>query len=210
MKYLPVIGFAILAILIAVIFSHLIQEKSPDQIWSWWTGLTSAFVSVLLGISIAIAIFFFQNSVTQKQEKEKYLFLLGTELSATWQGLHTVDNPLNINTGDKTYRFHVTFLQSIVLEEAARTGLFDKDETRILLKLARWISFHNMNLNLLISSIPNLGNDRLSEQKINMIWKSHKETRAVLIKDVQAINHLFNLETLKERIKQFPPEKFDN
>ena len=43
-----------------------------------------------------------------------------------------------------------------------------------------------------------------------MICKSHKETRAVLIKDVQAIDHLFNLETLKERIKQFPPEKFDD
>ena len=166
MKYLPVIGFAILAISIAVIFSCLIQENSQDQIWSWWSGLTSALVSVLLGISIAIGIFFFQNSVTQKQEKEKYLFLLGTELSATWQGLHTVDNPLNINIGDKIYKFHVTFLQLIVLEEAARTGLFDKDETRILLKLARWISFHNMNLNLLISIMSNLGNDRLSEQKI--------------------------------------------
>jgi hypothetical protein len=172
--------------------------------WSWWIGLTSTLVSVFLGISIAIGIFFFQNNVTQKQDKEKFLFLLDTELSATWQGLQTVDNPLNIKINEKTFSFHVVFLQQIALEEAARTGLFDKIETRVLLKLARWISFHNMNLNLLINSIPNLTNDSLSEQRMNMIWKSHKSTRESLIKDIMGLYQVFQLETLKERIKQFP------
>ena len=207
MKYLPVLGFIILAILIAVLFSYLLYEKSPDQIWSWWTGLTSALVSVLLGISIAIGIFFFENSVTQKQEKEKYLFILGTELAATWQGLNTVDNPLNVKFRDKTYGFHVGFLQKIIIEEAVRTGLFDKHQTQSLLKLSRWISFHNMNLNLLISILPNMSTDQFSEQKINMVWKSHHETRDVLIKDIQKMNLMFNLKTLEKRIKLIPPEK---
>jgi hypothetical protein len=199
--------FTLFAFLIAALFSCLILTKAPDQIWSWWIGLTSTLVSVFLGISIAIGIFFFQKSVTQKQDKEKFLFLLDTELSATWQGLQTVDNPLNIKINEKTFSFHVVFLQQIVLEEAARTGLFDKTETRVLLKLARWISFHNMNLNLLINSIPNLTNDSLSEQKMNMIGKSHKGTRENLIKDIMGLHQVFQLETLKERIKLFPLQK---
>ena len=206
MKYRPLIVFSVFAVLIAVIFSFLIQVIAPEQIWSWWIGLTSTLVSVLLGVSIAIGIFFFQNSATQKQDKEKYLFLLDTELSATWQGLQTIDNPLNIKIHDKTFSFHVSFLQQIVLEEAARTGLFNKVETRILLKLARWISFHNMNLNLLINFLPILTNDSISDQKCNMIWKSHKETRAILIRDIQGTCKTFQLEMLQERIKKFPPE----
>lgn len=199
--------FALLALLIAVFFTYLIQTEAPDQIWSWWIGLTSTLVSVILGISIAIGIFFFQNNVNQEQDKKKFLFLLDTELSATWQGLQTIDNPLNIKINEKTYSFHVVFLQHIVLEDAARTGLFDKIETRVLLKLNRWINFHNMNLNLLINTMSNLSNDPLSDQKINMIWKSHKNTRETLIQNIHDIYQVFELETLKERIKRFPLQK---
>jgi len=98
------------------------------------------------------------------------------------------------------------YLQSIILEEAARSGLFNKEETRTLLKLTRYISFHNMNLNLLISLIPQFNGDVLTKQKIKMTWDAHVKTRNELIKDIQIANKQFKLPDLTERIKKLPPQ----
>lgn len=206
MQYAPIIIFVILAITLAVFYTYIIRKKSPEEQWNWWHGLIATLVSVLLGVSIAIGIFFFQNNVVQYQDKRKYTSLVSTELAATWQGLQTVDNPLNINFDNKTYSFHIGFLQSVVLEDAARSGLFDEEETRTLLKLARWIRFHNMNLNLLISVIPQIKNDTLTMQKIEMIWTSHIKTRNEIIKDIQLANRQFDLPALNKRIQKFPPK----
>ena len=203
LKYLPIIVCFVLAIALAVIYTLILPK---EQCWNWWHGLIATLVSVLLGISIAIGIFFFQNYVVQNQDKKKYTSLVSTELAATWQGLQTIENPLNINSDNKTYSFHVVFLQSVVLEDAARSGLFDEEETRTLLKLARWIRFHNMNLNLLISVIPQARNDTLTMQKIEMIYTSHINTRNELIKDIQIANKQFDLPALNKRIQKFPPK----
>lgn len=191
--------------LVAIIAYELIlRKKSPEQLWNWRNNLITTFISVLLAVSIGIGIFFFQNSIIQQQEKKKYLFLLNVELASTWQTLQQIDNPLDINFENKTYSFHVVFLQYIVLEDAARSGVFNENETRTLFKLARWIRFHNMNLNLLISVIPQLYSDVLTRQKINMIWDSHIKTRNGIIKDIQIANKQFQLLGLSERMKQFP------
>jgi len=206
LQYAPIIIFTVLAITIAVFYTYIISKKSPGEQWNWWHGLIATLVSVLLGVSIAIGIFFFQNDVVQNQDKRKYTSLVSTELAATWQGLQAVDNPLNINFDRKTYSFHIGFLQSVVLGDAARSGLFNEEETRTLLKLTRWIQFHNMNLNLLISVIPQSRNDILSRQKIEMIYVSHIKTRNEIIKDIQIANRQFDLPGLNKRIQKFPPK----
>jgi hypothetical protein len=205
-QYVSVILFVIFAILLAAVYTYIIQIKSQDQLWNWWHSLIATLVSVLLGVSVAIGIFFYQNNVTQNEEKGKFIFLLDTELAATWQALQSLDNPLNINFEGKTYSFHVGFLQSIILEEAARSGLFNKEETRMLLKLARYINFHNMDLNLLISIIPQTRNDSLTQQKIIMVWNAHVKTRNEILKDLQLASKQFKLESLNERIKMLPPQ----
>lgn len=191
--------------LVAIITYELIlRKKSPEQLWNWRNNLITTFISVLLAVSIGIGIFFFQNSIIQQQEKKKYLFLLNVELASIWQALQQIDNPLNINFENKTYSFQVVFLQYIVLEDAARSGVFNENETRTLFKLTRWIRFHNMNLNLLLSVVPQLYSDVLTRQKINMIWDSHIKTRNEIIKDIQIANKQFQLLGLSERMKQFP------
>lgn len=205
-KYIPVISFILLAIISTCLYAKMLLKKSPELIWDWYNSVSATLISVLLAVSIGIAIFFFQNSVIQQQEKEKYIFILNVELAATWQGLQTIDNPLNVKFENETYSFYVVYLQSIILEEAARSGLFNKEETRILLRLTRYINFHNMNLNLLISLIPQLNSDALSKQKIKMIWDSHIKTRSKIIKDIQIINEQLQLPDLIERIKQLPPQ----
>lgn len=199
-----------IAILIVVGYGCLIRKKRPDQVWSWWNSLVATLVSVLLGVSVAIFIFYLQNSATQSQQRQKYLSLLDTELAATWQALQTVDNPLEVRRGDKTYTFYIGFLESSILEEAARSGRFDEIETRALFKLLRYIRFHNMILNLLLNSLPHLQPELLRHrQEMQMLWKSHKETRDELVNNIQAINHHFQLEALSKRIKDFPPVEID-
>jgi len=205
-KYIPVISFILLAIISTYLYAKILLKKSPELIWGWYNSVSATLISVLLAVSIGIAIFFFQNSVIQQQEKEKYIFILNVELAATWQGLQTIDNPLNIKFENETYSFYVVYLQSIILEEAARSGLFNKEETRTLLKLTRYISFHNMNLNLLVSVIPQLNSDALIKQKIKIIWDSHIKTRNEIIKDIQIANRQFQLPDLAERIKKLPPQ----
>jgi len=203
---------AVLAIAISIVvyYDCLIRKKRPDQVWSWRNSLVATLVSVLLGVSVAIFIFYFQNSATHSQQKQKYLSLLDTELAATWQALQTVDNPLEIRYGDKTYTFYVRFLPSSILEEAARSGRFDEIETRALFKLLRYIRFHNMILNLLLNSLPHLQPELLRHrQEMQMLWNAHKDTRDEVVKDIQAVNHHFQLEALSKRIKDFPPVEID-
>lgn len=205
-KYVLVIISILLAVAFAYLYAKILLNKYPKKIWDWYNNVSATLISVVLAVAIGIGIFFFQNSVIQNAEKEKYIFILNVELAATWQGLQTIDNPLNIKFEDETYSFYVVYLQSIILEEAARSGLFNKEETRTLLKLTRYISFHNMNLNLLISVIPQLNSDALTKQKIKMIWDSHIKTRNEIIKDIQIANRQFQLPDLAERIKKLPPQ----
>ena len=208
-KYIPVISFVLLAIISTCLYAKILLIKSPELIWGWYNSVSATLISVLLAVSIGIAIFFFQNSVIQQQDKEKYIFILNVELAATWQGLQTIDNPLNIKFENETYSFYVVYLQSIILEEAVRSGLFNKEETRTLLRLIRYINFHNMILDLLINLIPQLSFDNLAIQKFKVAWDNHIKTRNKIINDIQVINKQLPLPDLVERIKLFPLKTFE-
>lgn len=205
-KYFPIYIFILLAIIATFLYWKTLLKKSPKLRWDWYNNISATLISILLAVSIGIGIFFFQNSVIQKQDKEKYLYILNVELAATWQSLYTTDNPLNINFENETYSFYVVYLQSIILEEAVRSGLFNKEETRILLRLIRYINFHNKNLDLLINLLPQLSFDNLILQKIKMTWKAHIKTRDKIIDDIQIINKQLQLPDLVKRMKIFSPE----
>jgi hypothetical protein len=204
-NYYIVIILILLATICAYLYSRILFSIKPDKIWDWYNSISSTLISVVLALAIAIGIFFFQTNIIQKAEKDKYLFVLDVELAATWQGVQNTENPLNVNYKNTTYSFNVVYLQSIILEEAARSGLFNEKETRLLLKLTRYINFHNMNLDLLISLIPRI-DDPFSEQKINMSWKAHTKTRDMIINDIQNICNFISLPELTKRIKILPPK----
>jgi hypothetical protein len=139
---------SVLAVLVAAlvgIYSLVVLLVSPDDLISWLSTLVSTVASVWAALVLGLILFQHQIQVTDRKKKEELEELLKTELSEVRRLIekYRTDVPDGAPTSHgMQYVLHYT--HPLIVEEAARSGLFDTEQTTVMLTLARNMRQHNL------------------------------------------------------------------
>jgi len=139
----------IIAILTITSFSILTKRKKPDEYWNWWISFISTIVSVILGIGVGIYLFEYSQDRIKNDEKERITFALETELSEIYTVLDTGEKFNIKDKNNKEIKALLINLDQIVVNDAIRSNLFDKDATTQLIYISR-------NIKMVDKSVDNL------------------------------------------------------
>lgn len=173
----------IVAILIAIFYSLLIHSHIPNEIWGWYHSLISTSVSILIGIAIAIIIFYYQTKMIDNARKNQLRNLLSAEISDSLRILEGGESMV-INLGDSTEKVTIVFIQPLVLEDAFRSGLFNSVESENMIHLARKMRMYNLKVSYLISAISSAANNPNSENIIRHAVTNVENSKKAIIEDL--------------------------
>ncbi len=146
---LPIIIILALAIGTIIFFSVLIKNRRPDEYWNWWISFIATIVSLILGAGIGIYLFDYNQERIKNYEKERLTSALEAELSELYSVLIS-GNKFHIkDKNNQNIEALMINLKQIMVDDAIRSNLFDKDTTMQLIKISR-------NINILDSTVNNL------------------------------------------------------
>jgi len=130
---------SVLAVLVAAlvgVYTLGVLLVLPDGLIGWLSTLVSTVASVWAALVLGLILFQHQIQVTDRKKKEELEELLKTELGE-------VRRLLEMYRTDKT-QYVLHFTHPLIVEEAARSGLFDTEQTSEMLILARMMRQHNV------------------------------------------------------------------
>jgi hypothetical protein len=130
---------SVLAVLVAAlvgVYTVGVLLVSPDDLIGWLSTLVSTVASVWAALVLGLILFQHQTQETDRKKKEELSELLKTELGE-------VRRLLEKYRTDKT-QYVLHFTHPLIVEEAARSGLFDAEQTSEMLILARMMRQHNV------------------------------------------------------------------
>lgn len=166
------------AIIIALIYSIILYRRTRNEFMSWFHSLVSSVVSILLGISVAFFLFSSQQRITDDAARQRYLNLVRMELSGVKQRLTDQTLKASFSTALGERSSHVTYIQPIVLEEAGKSGLFQENQSFMMLDISGSIRMYNRKtdilFDLLSSSKEPLGLSKNLDAAIENIETSRK------------------------------------
>lgn len=140
----------ILVILVIVLYSIVVYYCKSDKFWDWFNTLIATFLSVFLAFMVGLSLFSYQTKETDKKRKQQLYTLLTNEISSNSDCLNS-KNSMEIRIGTITEKVVVTYIQPLIIEEAARSGLFDSSKTKEMLILAQNIHMYNIQVSFLFS-----------------------------------------------------------
>jgi hypothetical protein len=126
---------------------------SLDQLLAWLDTLFSAILSVFSALAIGLALFRYQHRETDRKKREELAALLETELEELrWSLLASRTSVPEevwddlIPSASHEIRLSIHHPHPLVVEEAARSGLFGAESTTAMLVLARDMRAHSFYL----------------------------------------------------------------
>jgi len=134
------------------VYTLVVLLMSPGDLIGWFSTLVSTVASVWAALLIGLILFQHQTQETDRKKKEELAELLKTELGEVRrvigrlrtdvqeEALETTEN--SFTSHGMQYVLHYT--HPLIVEEAARSGLFDTEQTSEMLVLARTMRQHNV------------------------------------------------------------------
>ena len=134
------------------VYTLVVWLVSPGDLIGWFSTLVSTVPSVWAALLIGLILFQHQTQETDRKKKEELEELLKTELGEVRRvietartvvpdaALETTEN--HFTSHEMQYVFRYT--HPLIVEEAARSGLFDTEQTSGMLALARNMRQHNV------------------------------------------------------------------
>ena len=139
---------SVLAVLVGAIvgvYTLVVLLVSPGDLIGWFSTLVSTVASVWAALLIGLILFQHQTQEADRKKKKELAEPLKTELGAVRRFIekYRTDVPDGAQTSQgMQYVLHYT--HPLIVEEAARSGLFDTEQTSVLLTLARNMRQHNV------------------------------------------------------------------
>lgn len=172
-------------ILFALVYTVIVSRQGREITWNWWHRLVSTLVSVLIGVSVTLAIFHYQQSLTRAKERARLVTVLESELSDELDYL-TSGEQTTITSQDKQYSFLITRLHPQTLVDAAKSGLFDEVTTLNLFRLSRKMEVYDVEvehvLHLVSTSTPG--------SSYEWAQRNMNESKAAIISDIGTIRQV--------------------
>jgi hypothetical protein len=136
---------AMLVGILVAVYTLVVLLFAPDELLGWFSTLVSTVASVWAALLIGLILFQHHTQEIDRKKKEELEKLLKTELSEVRRLIEKVrtDVPDGAPTSHgMQYVLHYT--HPLIVEEAARSGLFDTEQTSVMLTLARNMRQHNL------------------------------------------------------------------
>src|SRR5215207_4187466 len=153
---------AVLSVLV-VLYTVGIALASLNQLFGWLNTLLATMLSVVCALVIGLALFRYQTRETDRKKREGLAALLETELREFRRGLlssrtFVPDEALEDLPPSASHeiRLSIHHPHPLVIEEAARSGLFGAELTAAMLVLARDMRAHNLFLREATSLEPHM------------------------------------------------------
>jgi hypothetical protein len=136
---------AVLVGILVAVYTLVVLLFAPGDLLGWVSTLVSTVASVWAALIIGLILFQQQTQATDRRKKEELEKLLKTELSEVRRLIEKYRT--HVPDGAPTshgmqYVLHYT--HPLIVEEAARSGLFDTEQTSVMLTLARDMRQHNV------------------------------------------------------------------
>lgn len=153
---------AMLAVAVAV-YTVGVALASFDQLLGWLNTLISTMLSVFSALVVGLALFRYQTEETDRKKRDELVALLEAELGElkrAFLGSRTVvpDEILEDRRPSASYdvRLSIHHPHPLVIEEAARSGLFGAELAAEMLVLARDMRAHDLFLGEATSLEPHM------------------------------------------------------
>lgn len=160
---------AILTLVIAAIYSAAIYCLQPEKVWDWLTTLVASGVSFFLAILTGIYLFNQQTTASENSERKNLRSLLGAEFSDLIRILSDTSTMQVTFPSGKIVTVLIAFVQPLVIERAATSGLFTSIESENLLHLARKIRMLNFKSEYFLGLVQSKPEESLMQHAIDNI-----------------------------------------
>ena len=153
-----------------------VQNNGNDSdIFTWWTTLLATIISIVIAAIVGIRIYFYQKKYEDEKRLDQLITLLKTELHYILDEVKN-ENKEKIKLDTFTHETNVviTFLQPLIIEESAKSGLFNVSISEKLFQLSSSINSYNIRISFYLSlftknSIVLSTSVNKEEEKINKI-----------------------------------------
>ncbi|MFA7159735.1 MAG: hypothetical protein WC299_10570 [Kiritimatiellia bacterium] len=199
----PVVWFGAGAVVAGILYTIIVHRWGKDERWSWWHGFVSTLISVLLGVVVAVWLFQFQRVANDRDTRARLVALLRSELADSYRYLTVNNNNLNVECLDTNFVFQLFVLQPIILEEAAKSGLFTEIQTENMLDVAKKMKIRNQKLDFLCTMLTQGGLKQTPEEavvyrnRIHTLWDQIEWTRSGLTNDIDLLDQQLGLKFLR-------------
>jgi hypothetical protein len=191
-----------IAICIAVVYTVVLYLYSKSEILNWFHAAVATLFSVLLGISVAIAIYRSQQTDLARQERERHLQLLGLELTNI-QHLLRDDKRVNIATrSGRQFKVQITNLEPIVLETAGKSGLFAEHESFMMLDLTGSMRMWNKKTDALLNALNCNSDDPALDSRIEWFMINLDKSRSGILTGTTILSQRLGIK-LKENVAEY-------
>lgn len=169
--------------LLGVGYSFAVICQQPDKFWDWLNTLVGSGLSFFLAVLGGIYLFRLQHAAIEKSERESLRELLRAEFSDLIRILSNTSRMALTTQNGVVKQLLIAFVQPLVIEKSAVSGLFNQDESENLLHLARKIRMYNFKAEHMMAVIQ----ARADEQFLVHAADNLEQTRASTI---EALRHV--------------------
>lgn len=180
---------SILITLLAIAYSALVGFQQQAKLWDWLNTLAATGISFFLALVAGLFLFNQQSIATRKDGASDLRFLLSAELTDLVRILSDSSRMVVHLPGRGQFSALITFVQPLVIEKAALSGLFNAIESENLLHAARKIRMFNVKCQYLLGLIQSRSEpDALVHANNNL-----EETRVAIIEAARCVASQLNL-----------------
>jgi len=181
---------SILTVCLAFAYSALVAIQQQPKFWDWLNTLVATGISFFLALVAGLYLFNRQTSATKESNHSDLRTLLVAELSDLVRILSdTAKMTINM-PGRGQIEVLITFIQPLVIEKSALSGLFNTLESENLLHAARKIHMFNVKCEYLLGLLQSRADpDMLIHANNNL-----EETRVSIIEMIRHVAAQLNLQ----------------
>lgn len=177
-----VIAF-IVTLVITITYSSIVHFFQNEKLWDWFNALVGSGVSFFLAVIAGMYLFRLQTAAEDTANLESAVSLLTAELSDLISILGDSSRmEIKLKNGESKLVL-IAFIQPLVIEKAAISGLFTRAESENLLHLARKLRMLNFKSEYFISLLSSHSNEQLLVNSIDNIEQT-------LNASVEGIHHV--------------------
>lgn len=172
-------------LLLGVGYSLVIICQQPEKFWDWLNTLIGSGLSFSLAVLGGIYLFKLQNAATERSERKALRELLRAEISDLIRILSDTSRMELTTQSGAVKQILVTFVQPLIIEKSAVSGLFNQQESENLLHLARKIRMFNFKTEHMMAVIQ----ARAEEQFLAHAADNVEQTRVATIEGLRHVAH---------------------
>lgn len=192
-------------IIITIVYSLIVHFFAKEKRWDWWNTFIATIISVVGAMIVGIWLYNQQVNSDNVDNANKYKILLTQEISQILYFLENsyANNCVKIHTADgKKFRVSCAYIQPLVLEDAARSGLFEGDISVRMLICAQEIRMHNERF-VNFNSYANSPSDSKLKTDVEELSKDMENLRKDIITNLKELS-----DKMKLPVQQFITDYF--